>query len=286
MLIIRPLVLTRLHIISCLQQMIPVPPVFMEYSEVIMQGRPVSDHHFDNILILTAEVANLRAAIHSKTIVDSYEILSVANTMDEKLKLWEAILSPDWFYHTVQLPNQPRCVSTQWGLVRLYGEHYHTYSLPEHTSSWCNYRVSRILVNSIILDALKKLILEDTTTPRAIALLDKARTIRNVIHQLAADICASVPAIFGLTDDVGNSEEQGTLEGGFMLLMPLLAAGSIEGPSHMLRCSVVEYLNIIGHRMGIGHALADIALLETLEGMALWIDDFDGAAAPPSRKTG
>ncbi len=200
----------------------------------------------------------------------------MAYTLDARLEAWAATLPPTWSYRLVPLPPNNAMVATVYGGVRPYGGFYHKYT---HDfvilNGWSNYRVSRIFVNQIILDCLRPRVLEGRTDPN---LLERCRKARNIMHQLAIDICASVPHLFGILDEKTkqNDKDFGTIIGGYMLQQPLYTAGWVVGFGHPLCKFAIDCYVSIAHRMGIDHALSHIDALEEHQvGMAQWVDELD-----------
>jgi hypothetical protein len=234
--------------------------------------RSVSDAYGDQIEVLTAEVSNLRAAIRSEALTDTSEILLAANAIEAKLDVWAATLPTSWAYRVIRLPKNSDVVPTVWGEIHPYDCCYHIYPHLQITNGWCWYRVSRILINEVIIDCLRRLFEERATLSD---LIDRFRNIRGTMRQLAADICASVPYLFGILGGRQRQMERGTCIGGYMLLLPLFTAGSVDGPTHPLRQWTIESFQVIAHTMGIGHAFADIDILRNQKGIVQWMDDLD-----------
>jgi hypothetical protein len=213
--------------------------------------------------------------MHADALTDPNEILRAAYALEAKLEVWAATLPTEWAYQVVRLPKNSYVVPTLHGAVRPYDGRYHLYPQMKITTGWCHYRVSRILINEVILDCLRPRV-EETAPPSA--WIDRCRNIRNTMRQLAADICASVPYLFGIlgSHPARPAEiEGGTCAGGYLLLLPLFTASSVEGPTHPLRQWTIERFQVIAHTMGIGHAFADIEILRNTPGIVEWMDDLD-----------
>jgi hypothetical protein len=260
------------QLVGCLQKSTYVPWILTEYGRLATPLSSPEGVYDDRIATLTAMVANLRAAIRSKAITDNGNILSAAYMLEAELGVWAATLPTSRAYRTVRLPQNNCAVRTVWGQLHPYDGCYHIYPDLTTINSWCYYRVSRIFVNEIILDCLRRVLFEKETLGD---LRNQCRNIRGTINKLAADICASAPYLFGVLGDRQSEKEGGTCLGGYMLLLPLFTAGSVEGPTHPLRQYTIECFQLIAHNMGISHALADIDILRVQTGIVEWIDELD-----------
>lgn len=244
----------------------------MEIGNIAASLLPLTSTYDDQIYQFTAEVVNLRAAIHAKSITDDSEILSSAYAIDAKLETWQSTLPAIWRYRTFRLPQSDPFISTEWGAIRPYGGCYHVYYSIEIIDGWCWYRQNRIYLGEIILNCFRRLFENGAPTEN---LLNHCRKLQSTMYDLAADICATVPYAFGIPESQGTEFVPGVL-GGYMLALPLRTAGAVVKRTHCIREYTINYLQIIAHDMGIGHVKADIDVLKYSEGIVDWLDDLDG----------
>lgn len=250
--------------------------MFAKYGTFSRSSLSPGGVHAEKMAILTAQLANLRAAIHSKDMTDRDKILSIAYGLETKLTAWATTFPSSGMYRSIKLSKHNCKVRTLWGELHLFNGCYQVYPNWESFNSWCYYRVCQIFVNEIILDCLRPMI-ANMETPGEIA--KQCGSIRRTMNQFAADICASAPHAFGIIGESESENEGGSCLGGYMLLLPLFVAGSVEGPTHPLRACALECYQLIAHGMHIGHALADIDILRVRPGVVEWVDELDDLKA-------
>lgn len=257
---------------NCLLRSTPVPPFFADYCKILMKQRPPPYDHDERLSLLEAKVANLRASIHGKSMVDVRNTMAMAYAIEGELLAWEASLPPDWSYVTIRLPEGCRTVQTQRGVIRVIGSCYHIYPNLSVAGIWGHYRASRLLINDTILNCFRANV--GNQSAMMASPLNLCRATRNTMHQLSIDVCDSIPYILGLPG-LKEPYVNMTLLRGYMGLLPLLVAGAVMGREHLVTRSALEYLNLIGESMGIGYAISDIVSLKKRKGMVEWIADFE-----------
>ncbi|KAH8821391.1 hypothetical protein F5884DRAFT_85215 [Xylogone sp. PMI_703] len=256
---------------GCLQNKTFVPSVLMRYDKLVTPLRPPIHQCDGEMASLTAEVANLRAAIHAGHIEHKRRTLSTAYSIEAKIERFKTSIPASWEYHVVQYPDPDTLVDTVWGPIRLYNGSYHIYPDMAICVSLNFYRVSRILVNEVILDCLR--CLKEETEPNSWA--GQCNRTIDMMVQLAADIYASAPGILGIPGKQQADLFHGTALGGYALLLPLYTAGRVKGYPHPLRLCAIEILKLIAYNIGIGHAAADINLLQHEKGITDWWNESD-----------
>jgi hypothetical protein len=262
----------RRQLVGCLQRVTHVPRILTEYGRVAQSSSSPEFVYADRMATLTTMVANLRAAIRSKEMLDNDKILSAAYTLEARLEAWAATIPTSWAYRNVRLSESTSTVRTIWGELRPYRSSYQVYSDWASFHSWSFYRICRIFLNEIILDCLRPAIAERHALGD---MRNRCLSIRSTMNRLAGDICSSALHVFGIIGESESEAEGRTCLGGYMLLLPLFTAGAVEGPGHPLRLYSIECFQLIAHSMGIGHALADIDILRVRPGVVDWVDELD-----------
>ncbi|OKL64585.1 hypothetical protein UA08_00587 [Talaromyces atroroseus] len=186
--------------------------------------------------------------------VDAEEAVRQALIIDTKLKDWQASLSSDYWSYVIQ-------ESSEYSGV--YQGKYHIYQNVWASRMLNHYRWSRIRVNELLYWYISKLAVPTTSQ------ITQQQTSLITISRMATEICISVPnhsrflgVRFGsLANDQAESPP---LNGVFVLLFPLIIAGSAIGVSDELHEWVVKILGMIGSTMGIGHAAESISVVQSV----------------------
>ncbi|EAW07264.1 Zn(II)2Cys6 transcription factor [Aspergillus clavatus NRRL 1] len=264
-------------ITSCLQLGVHVPPSVLECAPISMFLRPQSEAYGDRLIYILGRLANLRADVRSKSMMDNQEILAAAYGIESELMAWLASLPADFQYTTVENPRPETSVKRLCRGIILYNNRYHIYNDLWTCHTWNQYRCARIVVCEIILSCLRRLFLNSAGTCVPSELQNHCFRIRSTTRQLAADISASVPYHFGV-GNTGNSQPGSvpvneSHTAGLVLLWPLVLAGATEGKNHPLRKWCIDCLRLIGHGMGIDQALALVDVLESEVGIFEGVND-------------
>ena len=96
------------------------------------------------------------------------------------------------------------------------------------------------------------------------------RRSRNLILDLAYDICASVPFILGATPSYLYSSRAPKAAAGMSLLWPLYVAAVIEFPAPGMRAWIITRFEWIGQTMGIKQAECVAQVLRTKKEITVW----------------
>lgn len=255
-----------------------VPQVFFDYSRYGMEREPACVAHGSLIFTIAAEIANLRAAISNGCISETGSILASVDSLELKLSKWANTRPAGFDCHTVYLDDSNAVIETRCGNVRPYTASYSVYESSHAIHGWSLYRIGRILLGEILLDALKHGV--STNAPGTAMLRTTCWAVRRIMNQMASDICASVPFSLGLGPR--STDERLGLDGGYMILMPLWVAGCVEGSGHPLRKNAQILFDLIAKHIGITHASLQMGALEHVTGMAEWLDYLPAAAGAES----
>lgn len=199
---------------------------------------------------------------------DPKEIVDAALLLDKELEDWEANLDgDDWSFVT----------KTSKDFSGLYQGKYHMYSNTWAHRIMIHYRWSRILVNEILYLNILKL-----ATSTDVHTMQQQKALAT-ISRLATDICFSVPIQTNLLrqEESGSESDMPPLNGVFILVLPLIIAGSACGVSDELHDWVVMMLGVIGSYIGIRFAAESIPGLKKMReakkacGSASWVCPLD-----------
>jgi hypothetical protein len=268
----------------------PVPQVYFDYTHLAIQHEPPVIAHGSAAFLIAAEIANLSSAVNAGTYTSPEEILPLVDELEAKLSRWRATGPAEFDYETVHLTDEDATIETHRGRVRPYGPSYTTYQSTHAIQGWSLYRIGRIQLGELILGALRPAV--SAGAPGTAMLRTTCHAVRRVMHQMAADICGSVPYSLGLgpsssppgpRPDGGGGDGGLGLAGGYMTLMPLWVAGCVEGRDHPLRKNAEMLFDLVAKRIGITHASLQLGMLEGLEGMAEWLDRLPDAGGGSNR---
>ncbi|KAB5513324.1 hypothetical protein GE09DRAFT_1231951 [Coniochaeta sp. 2T2.1] len=252
----------------------PVPQVFLDYSRAAMEFEPPLLAHSGLISLIGIEVVNLRADIDTGKITDTDAILSQVDAFERRIAEWAADCPDELAYKTFHLPADSPVIQTRIGRVRPSTGNYTVYTGSFAIHGWSLYRVLRILLGEMLLNALRPAVLSNS--PGTGMLRTTCHAVRRTMDQMAADICASVPFSLGLPGkkgglDGGGREATFMLDGGYMILQPLWVAGRVEGKGHPLREEARGLFDMVAKRIGISHGMLYSGELVSVEGMAEWL---------------
>ena len=199
---------------------------------------------------------------------DSSEIISSMLGFETELAAWAMGLPLSWSYSTAIAAD-----STD----EVFEGYFHIYQDIWTASIWNNYRCIRILVNEYILGYLTRL------TSATYPFMPSEHRIqhqqsRNVLSQLASDICASVPFHLGHAHiPLQSSLSEPPALGGYVLLWPLYIAATMDGGSKATRLWIAQRLKSIGDTMGIQQALSFSSVLKSARIIAYWKSQMEGS---------
>ncbi|KAB5559564.1 hypothetical protein GE09DRAFT_1285549 [Coniochaeta sp. 2T2.1] len=253
----------------------PVPQVFLDYSRAAMEFEPPLLAHSGLISLIGIEVVNLRSDIDTGKITDTDAILSQVDAFERRIAEWAADSPEELAYKTFHLPADSPAIQTRIGRIRPSTGNYTVYTGSFAIHGWSLYRVLRILLGEMLLNALRPAVLSNA--PGTGMLRTTCHAVRHTMDQMAADICASVPFSLGLPGkkgglDGGGREATFMLDGGYMILQPLWVAGRVEGKGHPLREEARGLFDMVAKRIGMNHGMLYSGELVSVEGMAEWLD--------------
>ncbi|KAL4946611.1 hypothetical protein BDV06DRAFT_231728 [Aspergillus oleicola] len=261
-------------IISCLQRDVHVPAS-------LLKGKPldvvpgIQNVHASKLILLIAQLSNLRADIHTQALSNPQQILAKASAIEADLISWLASLPPEFTYSTRTFMPSDQYFERACHGLRPYVNEYHIYPDMWALNCWNHYRCARILVSEIMLSSLHKITSTSPTTSSE-DLRAHVKTLRATIRRLGTDITRGVPFILSIcpnphspnsTETQPNILPDQSYLGGLMLLWPLWVAGIVEGISHPQRRWVTRCLEVIGHTRGLAQALALMDILRVDPGM-------------------
>ncbi|KAL1980549.1 hypothetical protein VTN96DRAFT_3994 [Rasamsonia emersonii] len=265
---------------GCLQRRTKIPPSLIDLSNQVAAGQmdPFAVYA-DQLTKAVAKLCNLRVDISNGVIVDSADILSIAFSIDSELAEFASNMPPSFSYTVcTRLDGRPFRINEHYHLYP-YNGCFHIYEHPLVCVIWNNYRYSRILVNRLILAELHKLASQDGSVSNSRDFRDQCRGIRDLMRQLAADICSTVPYQFGTVDrEKGEVQTPSRARGiacGFVMLYPLYAAACVDGYLSPTCSWVIDCLTIIARAMGIDAASTLITMLPMERSTVDWVDRMD-----------
>ncbi|KAH8803513.1 hypothetical protein F5884DRAFT_805746 [Xylogone sp. PMI_703] len=244
--------------IHALQQHTRIPDFITQWSLANLQHEAGEDLALSKLCQLSIRVCNLRATLSSLyDFTNSHAVISAALELDSALEIW-ATENP-YSYDTVPLKTRSNSV---------FADYYHVYPSIQTATTWNSYRSVRIILNSLLLPQIEHLINEDPIPIEdnfrdPLSASNKYRTFilrsRNILVELAQEICASVPFYLGdstLSDTGSNCLHSPTpcAAGGYFLLWPLFVAACTSMVSEVMRTWVIEQLKMITDVMGIKQA--------------------------------
>ncbi|KAJ5491355.1 hypothetical protein N7539_002922 [Penicillium diatomitis] len=238
----------------------------------------------NRLIMIIGRLASLRADLREGIVTDSHEVLAITSRLEADLVAWLATLPPEFNYQTeTVIPYDILFQERRGGLVP-YDDQYHEYPNLWISNTWNHYRCTRIIINEIALEHIRKLAMSSTNASLSEEIWQQGKAQRINIRRLAVDICRSVPYILGA---LPNSRSHAALPlerfmGGLTVLWPLFLAGIVERPNHALRRWVIQCLRLIGHSFGFDQALATMDIVAADAGILREVDDHDVAEECPS----
>lgn len=231
--------------------------------------RPLHEAYGDRLIHICGKLANLRADINYGVLTDQSDALSAAYAIEAELMAWLAALPSNFAYATVECNSVDSSFKDRCRGLLPYKNRYHLYRSYWIANIWNQYRTARIIANQIILGYMAA-ISEDTPFSSLPDDLQAQFTkISDTIHELSADVCASVPYHFGVGEMEGSipgmAPQTESSIGGYLLLWPLSLAGMAECKGDPMRRWAADCLKVIGHTMGIDQALALVDIMESDE---------------------
>lgn len=171
-------------------------------------------------------------------LADAKMLLQDARDTDSLLSSWLTTTSLEWHYSMIE---RSECV-TQTSHVpftelefklddMFYGTSAHAYASIGHAAIWNRYRVLRLIVNSIIIQALDHCSGHSKSGADTNCMQTRKRQTVGTIQALVDDICASVPYHFGF---IASTKPNATLTHG--------EHGSSLQPGLQIKANTIRFL--------------------------------------------
>lgn len=229
----------------------------------------------DRLVKVMAKFAGVQADVREGILSDSSEIVKMAMAIDLELEQFASNVSASFTYKVETQPGSVSSCEDEKGNFCHYQGTYHIYQSVWSCNIWNNYRYIRILVNDMILDHLRLIALGGHQVLDYGLFKAHCIRIRDLMRQLATDICCSIPFKFGIAGNESKNvfDSPHTYAGtGFTLLLPLTMAALVGGASSPIHDWAMRCFNVIGREMGIGTALTIMTVLGEEQGGLHWID--------------
>ncbi|CAK38673.1 transcriptional regulator family: Fungal Specific TF [Aspergillus niger] len=275
-------------VLGCLQKKTRLPSVLVDMPDQVAADLP--PYPFppdgDRLVKIMAKFTGLQADVREGILLDSSEIVKMAMAIDLELGHFASHASADFTYKVETQPGSVTSCEHDEGNFCHYQGTYHIYQSIWSCNIWNNYRYTRILVNSMILTHLRSMASSGHQVLDYGLFKDHCIRIRDLMRQLATDICCSIPFKFGVAGfdkkDVFDSlhTHAGT---GFTLLLPLAMAALVGGVSSPMHNWAMRCFHVIGRGMGIGTASTLVTVLGNEPGGLHWIDAMESGHTVCSR---
>lgn len=232
-----------------------VPPEIIQWSEYATEletdpGRVRESAMFPILTRLCA----LRAIRRSDTYNDP-AILTIAKAIDADLVEWVDGLPP-WLRYTTKTSDDTENVLSGF---------YHVYPNIWVIGGYNLYRCARILTHELIVQWLDRSFTHDP---------QQLQASEAILATLSAEICATVPCIFGQIDtngpgprDTSYSPRAAT---GTWVLWPLYLVATMDSVTPKTRAWVITQLDKLGRIMGFQQATTLAAVLRTQKELTAW----------------
>lgn len=242
-------------LVDCIQRRKIVPPEIMEWSEAAKEHKITrASRRGTDLFPIIARLCYLRA-VDEDAMAEDPALIAKAKFIDEDLVVW-ADAFPDFMrFKVVQAtPSESIC-----------SNYYHTYPNTWIVSGWNLWRCSRILIHEVIMKWLSR---HPTYN------LTQMRESEAVLREMNADICASVPFLFGENHPGGSSTYVPRAAAGTNVLWPVYVAATMDTTSPSTRAWCIIQLEKLGKTMGIRQASSLAKVLKAQKEITAW-DRFD-----------
>ncbi|KAK0507284.1 hypothetical protein JMJ35_010322 [Cladonia borealis] len=240
-------------VIDCIQRRLVVPPEIIEWSEYASEletdpGRVRESAMFPILTRLCA----LRAMRKSETYNDP-AVLTIAKSIDADLVEWVDAIPP-WLRYTTKTSDDTENVLSGF---------YHVYPNIWIVGGYNLYRCACILMHELIVHWLDRSSVDD---------LQQRQSSEAILAKLSAEICASVPCIFGQIAKNGppNVSYSPKAATGTWVLWPLYLAATMNSATPTTRAWVITQLDRLGRIMGLQQATTLAAVLRTQKELTAW----------------
>lgn len=250
-------------LISCVVSHQPLPSEFMAL-------RTAVENHVDSnnpkwrLGGLMVDFVELRQAAEDQAI-DSYEIMQLAKWLDDDFSALADNMPPSWQYERV---------STGVHSPRVYGNSYHIYRDVHVTQTWNVLRLTRILINEIILDQRVHFLANPPSFSTPSHLTKDWEAAEQSTNRLINDICGSVPQYTGLdtitlTKYHANPREQIRMSC-YTLLFPLFVAAQSTWTAPCIREWIMVQLRHMSREINVRNAELILTVLKRGEWVEPW----------------
>lgn len=232
--------LRNLVMIGCILRFEAVPDVIVSLSEAIanfpQQPLPALPNPDNYLFFILTRLCNLRAKILDKSIAETSQIISEAKQIDADLVVWLQYLPPEFFYTNSFVLDRARRDD-------FFHEYFHVYPDFLVATQWNLYRTGRLIANALILRHMP-------CDPYSLLTRQKLQSCQ---HQMAEDICASVPYLLDVEIIQKEPHAKPRAAGGSLLLCPLIVVATLTD-SEPVREFVLQRLKYIGLECGVRRA--------------------------------
>ena len=180
-------------------------------------------------------------------------VLTIAKAIDADLVEWiDAI--PPWLKYITKTSDDTENVLSGF---------YHVYPNIWIVGGFNLYRCARILTHEFIVRWLDRSFVHDPQQRQA---------SEAILVKLNADICATVPGIFGQIDKNGPPDASSAPRAatGTWVLWPLYLAATMDSATPTTRAWVIAQLDRLGRIMGLQQATSLAAVLRTQKEITAW----------------
>lgn len=185
--------------------------------------------------------------------------------VDSELRRWPMNLPSEYDYLKKENPDAP--ISTE-GLF--YSGTVHIYNGLEYAIAWNRWRGCRLIINGLMSKALTWILSISDPTSTAFGANSRLAEIKATTHQMADDVCASVPFHFGILSPTAFaiSPEDAIADVPAIQMYALvwpstLISGTADIPD-VQRLFVKNILSTLGHILGSGLLLTLSKVSEAL----------------------
>lgn len=196
---------------------------------------------------------DLRASVAEGEIISASDIAYHATHLDIKARVLEADMHRQLDYDYSLVQSQARGIG---------GSVQHVYPSTNAFLAWNSVRMLRILFNDILVSQLPGSEVQVDGSAAALQRDECRTTVSKICH----DICASIPQVPDLKDDVFDHVAAVNFS-----IWPLFKAASADLASVAVRCRALDKLAELGHRHGIHRAFLAAEQLKRRDYSDMWI---------------
>ena len=267
------------QIISCIATHRPVPEDVVALRESVASYIGIPSRSKLKESDLMVDYSRLRYQIETGDLPSKEAVLSLSN-LENRFRSLYADIRPTWKYETIQVSEKS---------AHHWERHHHIYPCEQISQVWNVLRVTRILLNELLLDQYSKIKEENGSNVPAPSLRQHTT---DIIVSMIADICATVPQYIGnLSEDdlhpptplttasfmstISKKQKRSSLPAHnitsnptyylpcYRLIFPLYIAAQCPAAPPGLRAWVILQLHFMADHHGIQNAarVADILLI-------------------------